>query len=251
MSYTVYPWYNDTESPHHYHSRDKNKTLEWSGTDNLETYNQNIKDPKKYAILKNNNWLDPIEYKFNNHGFRADAFDDRPAGLALGCSFTNGTGLRIEQVWPSILSKLLNIHVWNLGIGGASFDTVFRILEYYLPKLNPKFVCVLMPPVNRFEYCNRDDSYYIIQANSSEAHSQFAKEWLTQEVNGISNRRKNMLAVQQLCSINNIPVFFDDSEIPYGKCDMDYAKDFMHYGVDTHYNLAHHFKEQISKHHGI
>lgn len=244
MNYNIYPWYDNTsDAPRHYHTRDSNQTLFWSGTDQQDLFNKNLQDQEKRKYLENNNWLDSITYSFNKHGFRAEVFDDRPAGLALGCSFTEGVGLKIHQVWPSVLSNMLNMHVWNLGIGGAAFDTVFRILDYYLPKFNPKFICILMPPPNRMEYCDIHNNYCIIQAHSNINHAQFAKEWFTQEINSIQNRKKNILACQQLCDQAGIPLFTHDSIYEYPLDIRDRARDLMHYGPKVQNLIAHKFAE--------
>lgn len=252
MSYNIYSWYIESfDTPKHYHTKNKNQTLEWSGSDHAKSYKKNLQDPEKYEQLVKYNWLEPIEYRYNSHGFRAEAFDDRPAGIALGCSFTEGTGLHINQTWPSVLSAISNTYIWNLGVGGAAFDTVFRLLDYYLLKFNPQFVCILMPPVDRIEYCDILSDYHVIQAYSTTTHTSFAKEWLTQEINGIQNRRKNILAVKQLCYDANIPVFFEDSMEQFTRPNIDFARDLLHYGPNSQQYIATQFYNQLNTYYGI
>lgn len=252
MPYNIYPWYLDnTNAPQHYRTTKKNQSIAWSGTDTAELYQKNLCDPLQRELLEQYNWLDPIEYKYNNHGFRADAFDDRPAGLALGCSFTEGIGLPIDLTWVSMLSKMSNAYIWNLGVGGSAFDTVFRLLDYYLLKFNPKFVCILVPPMNRLEYCGIHNNYPIITANVLNNHTSFAKEWLSQEQNGIQNRRKNMLAIKQICHEATIPVYFVDSVLGFEIENRDYARDLLHYGVESQKYITNEFYNQMKEHHGI
>jgi hypothetical protein len=247
MSYNTYPWYHQQPELTHYHSNHRNQTIQWSGSDQPDLYEKNLKDPVKRAMLERFNWLDPIEYKFNNHGFRAEAFDDRPAGLALGCSFTEGIGLHLEQTWPSILSNQLDTHLWNLGSAGAALDTVFRFLDHYLTKFKPKFVCVLTPPYDRMEYCTINDRYQIILTmdHHSGPHTSFAKEWLTQSRNGMENQRKNTLAIRQLCADADIPVYIQDSMIGYEIGPTEYSRDLLHYGADVQRLIAENFYKQI------
>ena len=79
---------------------------------------------------------------------RDEEFDDRPAGIALGCSYTEGVGVPEHTTWGNGLGRMLGMHMWNLGVGGGSLDTVFRVLEYWLPKLTPKFVAICIPSVS-------------------------------------------------------------------------------------------------------
>jgi hypothetical protein len=252
MNYNIYSWYNNLiDVPNHHGTKNRNQILLWAGTDQQDLFNKNLHDIEKRKYLEKNNWLEPITYSYNNHGFRAEAFDNRPTGLALGCSFTEGVGLRIEQTWPHLLSKKLNINIWNLGIGGSAFDTVFRVLDYYLLKFNPKFVCILMPPINRFEYCKMYQQYQVVRATSKIEHSTFSKEWLTQEINGIINRRKNTLSVRQLCYEAKIPLFIEDSIIGFECEHRDFARDLQHYGINSQNYITGKFYQHISKHYDI
>jgi hypothetical protein len=238
----IYSWYD--VAPHHHNYKHRNKILSWSGTDSEEAFIKHCNTPDDFEKLKQLNWLEPgvITYEYNNHGFRTEPFDNRPAGLALGCSFTEGVGVKLEQTWPAVLSKLCNFHIWNLGVGGVSLDTVFRLLDNYLPLLNAKFVCILPPPASRFEYCDNDGLFIQVTPNSHHHHD-FDKVWLTQPHNAIINVRKNLLAIQQVCMVANIPLFFVN--IPPGKyCDR-LARDLRHPGPDAQYILAENFYNQI------
>src|SRR3712207_3164408 len=54
---------------------------------------------------------DDIEYRLNEHGYRADRLDPDSPNLKimfLGCSFTFGTGLPLEQVWTKIITERIS-----------------------------------------------------------------------------------------------------------------------------------------------
>jgi hypothetical protein len=222
--------------PYQFNYNHKGLTLHWNGTDQPELYEKHMQNPSTRNLLKQLGWIDSIiEYSYNSHGFRCDEFDDRPAGLALGCSFTEGTGLHLQQTWPALLSTMSNTHIWNLGSGGSSIDTVFRTLDHYINRLNVKFVCILIPPEPRFEYCDIQNGFPIIQSGNLGQHTSFAKEWLTQPFNGIYNTRKTMLAIYYLCETLGIPVFSEPStdavigNTKFGQT--DFARDLMHRGI--------------------
>ena len=119
-----------------------NKSLRWSGADSEQRFDQHQRDPVKSKILQELGWTkESITYNYNSAGFRDRQFDSTVSGIAIGCSITEGTGVREEQTWPSVLEKSTNYKVWNLGVAGCSLDCCFRLLDYWIRHLNAKFVC--------------------------------------------------------------------------------------------------------------
>lgn len=219
--------------PTHINSSKQNQTLYWSGSDCQTLWEKNMNIPKFYDYLKRMKWDNDqaIEYKFNSHGFREDNFDQRDNHLAIGCSFTEGVGLRKDQIWPSKLTNLIGNHVWNLGIGGASADTCFRILNYYIKMLKPKSVFLLIPPLMRLELhsSNGVDCYLPTSTNVPF----FIKQWMYCEDNGNINRYKNILAMKQLCADQNIKLYTQGCERIRRPSKIDLARDLIHYGEET------------------
>ena len=225
--------------PFQYNYDYRNTSLHWHGSDSRQRFEDNLNDPVRAKTLKEQGWIDAdILYTYNSQGFRCGEFDDRSSALALGCSFTEGTGLYEYQAWPNVLSQMLNMHIWNLGTGGGSIDTVFRILDHYIRRLNVHTVFVFMPPEGRFEYQDIDGGFPIIQTFTHGLHESFAKEWLTQTNNGIYNTRKTMLAIKQLCHNFDVPLFafpsstsihYED-QIKNAYIEFDMARDLMHRG---------------------
>jgi len=240
-----------TEPPYHYHWKYKNSIQYWSGTDQRDLFDKNLKDVRTAQQLRYLGWdTAEITYCYNSHGFRSSEFNQQHCGIALGCSFTEGTGLPIEHTWPYLLSNLCSTQVWNLGSGGASIDTVFRIFEYYVQMLSPKFVCVLMPPPMRFEFNDSNNGYPIIQAHSLGIHHSFAKDWLSQEHNGEINRKKSMLAIAKICHLLDIPLVFTDSQknlgtASFSKSRLDLARDLQHSGVGYQKYQANYMFDQL------
>jgi len=222
------------------------KTLKWAGSDSHALFEQNIKNPETYKKLKLYGWLDPdcISYKYNKYGFRCDEFDDRAAGIALGCSHTEGTGLPEQSSWPSVLSKLLGIHVWNLGVGAVSLDTVFRLLDYWLPKLSPKFVTICIPSTSRVEvFQNKTPINLGPWPIDSQTHEYYYKVWNDSDINRILLRKKNLLAIQQLCNTANTKLIMLDSYLIANNGSGMTARDLKHFGVQNH----EYFAQQIYK----
>jgi hypothetical protein len=93
------------------------------------------------------------------------------------------------------------------------------------------------------EYCDVRGHHCIIQAHSITPQTQFAKEWLTQEINGIQNQKKNILASKQLCQEAGVPLLMYDSISVYELDDRDYARDLQHHGPVVQNRIAHKFVE--------
>lgn len=238
------------QPPIQFNFQNRGKTLLWNGTDTESLFKKNMADTTGSNLIKKLGWdRTEISYKYNSHGFRCDEFDGRPCALALGCSFTEGTGLPIEMTWPSLLSKMIDLHVWNLGSGGASIDTAFRTLEFYIDKLRPRAVFLLIPPKNRFEYCDIDNGYPVAHpSHPSQKHQSFIKEWMTQTRNGEYNTRKTLLAMQKLCDNHAVPMLYVDHEVTEHATRLttpDLARDLMHRGSLYQMNKADTFFKQF------
>jgi hypothetical protein len=230
--------------PKHAHSCDAGKTLNWVPCDDERSFLNNMQDPQKEKYIKSMGWETAgcFTYKMNSQGFRTDELEYNPESfIALGCSFTAGIGLPIETVWPSLLSQKMNRQVFNLGVGGASADTVFRIADYWIPLIQPKFVALLVPPIDRFEVMEYNNGNGNIIHPCDTHKDQFIKQWYASEENSKNNARKNILAIQHICYNLNIPIFVVDSKRLHSR---DHARDFMHQGPQGHTELIKLFLEQ-------
>jgi len=209
-------------------------TVKWSGMDSSDRFEQHLKNPVHKQLLGDLGFLNPdcISYCYNSFGFRAEEFDKRPSGIALGCSFTEGVGLPLEATWPMQLSKMLDQHIWNLGVGGGALDTCYNLLEHYINALNPKFVVVCTPPIDRFEFFENKNPIRVLGSyNIPRLYESFFKEWFATEKNSETNHRKNILAMQQLCSQRSIPFYHLSAHNDF---DLDgKARDLAHPGVNA------------------
>lgn len=223
-------------TPSHINYIHRNQTLYWSGSDQRRLWEQHMKDPKNCEYLTNAGWDDEyaIEYKFNSSGFRDEEFDQRPNCLAIGCSFTEGVGLNKDQTWPTKLTNLIGMHVWNLGVGGAATDTCFRMTDHYIKILNPKTVFLLVPPPARVElHTDNGVRSYLVTDTDIPAG---IKEWFLYEGNSTINRYKNILAIRQICADANVNLIIEDC--CHTEYDGDLARDLMHYGEKTQDSIA-------------
>lgn len=231
--------------PCHFNQKFAGKTSEWSGTDNQQAFESKLKDSKQLEKLTRLGWLEnKIIYAYNSEGFRDVEFDQRRSILALGCSHTEGVGLLVEQTWPRQLENAIDNKVWNLGVGGAALDTCFRLLDYWLEHLNVVAVCCAVPAISRFEVNEQNNWSNILPTLTGYQTwiSNWNKNYVAYEKNGEMNRYKNLLAMSHICSLRQIPFYYDLLEDFY---DAGNARDLAHCGPEPNSKLATKFAQLV------
>lgn len=247
---------NKLKLPPHFGKVFAGQTLEWLPTDTKENYEKLIQDPAHCKYFAEMGWDQPsaITYKLNSHGFRCDEFASGPYVVALGCSFTIGLGLPLQDTWAYLVGKALGLKVANLAWGGYSADTCYRLAEYWVPELRPDYVCMLAPPSGRLELLLENTSKFEVFLAQSEskwysANDLYIKHWFLNEKNAEINQRKNMLAVRQLCKDLSIPCIVIDAEtyMCRSREEIGYARDYMHAGPIAHKIVADKFVYEYTK----
>ena len=233
--------------PRHDNWAHRDKISFWSGSDQEIKFKLNLANPATEALLREYNWTEPgcITYQFNSHGFRDQQFDNRDCGLAFGCSFTQGVGVAEQDTWPRLLSNLLGIHVWNLGIGGCALDTIYRISEYYINLLRPRFIVLLEPAPWRVEYATSEVDFEILLPNTLQADGagNFIKNWFANDVNSTLSRQKNIQALKYICHSASVPLYILETQ----KLGNDYqARDSLHPGRQYHIKISDLFNSIVS-----
>lgn len=245
-------------------SDDANKELNWYSSDTEQRYRDNLK--KNHQLLLNNNWTDnSFTYKFNSSGFRCEEFTDTDSILFLGCSFTQGIGLPVESIFPTIVAKNLNLKCYNLAVHGTSADTAFRLASIYLEKLKPKICVPVLIFEHRLELLQPDTAFYFtgqwsmvgsdkLDVNYRKYYIEFYEKWIIQPENAELNYLKNILAINQLCNQLNIK-FYDCRDVyvndelvsikDYYQQEPTLARDLIHPGVGMHDKIAHTILSQL------
>ena len=233
--------------PYHWNQTEASTTKFWYGSDSESEYKKNCSDPERLHKLQKYGWYEcnDLTYRYNSQGFRDDEFDQRPAALALGCSFTQGTGLKVDQCWPRQLENLLQKKVWNLGIAGTSLDTCYRLLEYWINHLNVDSVFCAVPPIDRFEvFIDQWESFS--SNNLLDQRPEWLithyKNYLSHSENSELNRHKNIHAMRDICSQHKVSFYVN--YLNNFHCDTD-ARDLMHFGPGFHAAIAQDFFKQV------
>lgn len=240
----------DHTIPGHWDQKHASATKLWHGSDSESEYNKNCADPHRRRLLQRNGWYEchDLVYSFNSQGFRDDEFDQQPAALALGCSFTQGIGLKVDQCWPRQLENLLQKKVWNLGVHGTGLDTCYRLLEYWINHLNVDSVFCAVPPMSRYEVFSNNEwlSFFPNQINPIPNWlNGYHKNYLMFDENSQLNRSKNIRAMRDICIQHNVSFYFDylDNYLTFESSAT--ARDLLHKGPLHQAKLAEDFFTQV------
>ena len=218
-----------------------NKTIYWSGSDTYEAWRKHMQDPEIMQYLVKQGWdsATAISYKYNSFGFRCPEFTDQPVYIALGCSHTEGVGLPDNQTWPYFLEQLLQHPVLNLGVGGSSLDTCFRLLDYYIDQINILGVFILEPSPERFEFFMSGFPQTFMPGTLN--HPSIYKLWAVEEGNAYYTLTKNRNAIKNLCDTVQTKVYSLETSLFASYRDdkpVEKARDLLHFGVNHQQYIA-------------
>lgn len=129
---------------HHLHRRNAGKEFQWFSTDNPDRYNRE----SGYSESD-------ISYKFNSHGYRCDELQ-KSSMLFLGCSYTFGVGLPLQDVWAAKLAAHFNTPYCNVAFHGGSATYNLRALQKVWDLVKPDKVIALLPYSHRLEFFSDD-----------------------------------------------------------------------------------------------
>jgi hypothetical protein len=231
------------------------KTVYWDGTDSKKWYKENLKHNTQKYLLEKYNFIDKkIEYKFNKQGFRCDEFAKEDSIIFLGCSNTFGTGLNLQDTFSQKVADKYKLKNYNLGIAGGSNDSCFRVGYNWIPLLKPKFVVYGQPQQHRLSILSDNKIEINFQSNSRISYQRrnlihWYNMFIMNDTNVLLQFEKNTMAIKQLCQTHNIPLICleVDNYLPGDNEDRDYARDLLHYGVETNNKIAEIISKQIDR----
>ena len=214
----------------------KNETLLWSPTDTEERFINNVKNKTNIETtdfyLKN-----PIEYQFNNCGFRTpDDYNSTDEGnVFLGCSYTVGIGHHLENTWSHKVNEHIGGKFWNMSIAGSGVMAHFRLLLAYHKELKIKNVFHYALKFPRFEFYKENipfqydhnyheymDFFLDVMAGDNTINLTFAS---------------HLLAIQNLCKIIGCNYYYIQ-ECPPEKLKGIKARDLIHPPISWQETIA-------------
>lgn len=192
----------------------------------------------------------PVKYTLNSLGYRTREFDDidwKESIVMFGCSSVFGIGVTDEHTIPYFLEKLSGKPVINMGIGGSSIQTslhnsiILNDSEYSTPKavVNmwtelDRYQCYMNNGVSHIGTWNKSDDKFETIDNTIPFNLMNIKMIRNLWKNKTIYYECNWVGGQQQL-INKL-----DKEIycEFFECDGDLARDLMHQGPDTNFEIA-------------
>lgn len=107
--------------------------------------------PGGHASWRIQPWHQPIEYRLDDHGFRAGRISSPASApcrvLGLGDSHTFGYGVGAEVAWPAVLERMLvGVRVANAGLCGSGIGATRVWLSDALDAARPQVVVLAVTP---------------------------------------------------------------------------------------------------------
>ena len=221
----------------------KKTLIKWAGTDTIDKFKQNPESSKWQNI--------DITYNYSCEGFRTYDFDSlkgKEIDIALGCSHTMGIGNPVEWIWPSLVEKARPYPMLNLGLGAGTSDTVARILTNITGLFQINTVFIFWPNLRRFETFKDSDPDFVIPESCKLEHT-----WNMDHNISLQRFHKNKLIVELLHNRveSIVGSVYENINCGVKKCltshkILDYARDGMHFGPETHKLIAKLFLEELT-----
>ena len=187
------------------------------------------------------------EYKYNEFGFRADSiYKEGFKIMSIGCSNTEGVGVKMEETWPAQLANLFTNGVnINLSVGGRSNDFISRALLTYYDYFKPDLVLIMYTETHRRDFFTPKGGvepfhhspwgYFSETEEGKEEHR--ALLTLLNKENNFQNWYKNHLLIKYFLESKNTKWLWDgwfatDKITDTNRFNGDFYP-FLDYGVDN------------------
>jgi hypothetical protein len=126
-------------------------------------------NPEQWTELFKANHSETFSSEINDLGFRSDEFKKNHKGshiLFLGCSYTWGTGLYLEEVWSKMLYEKIKKEqptsgFFNLAIPGDSlYSSITNAFKYFKNFGNPDVLFFNIQDIKRFYAYNKENNVF-------------------------------------------------------------------------------------------
>jgi len=219
--------------------------LSYIDHDNEELFLKNLKD-------KPNDWYyrdKEITYSYNNLGHRSKNIEDVDLDnyiLFTGCSHTEGVGLELDKTYSNIVATELKCDYYNLALGGSGIDTVMHNLNVWLHtiKKQPKHIIFQWPDPSRF-LAYENDAFHI--------HGLWEKDpnilnfILAGDANYYFTARYQLakILIESMNNVTLVNLATNNNEVHFKR--YDFARDGLHFGIESNRILADILLEKIQQ----
>lgn len=211
-------------------------------------------DIAKHSGLPKDHFLSgrwhPDEHNEYDYRTSLEMKENRDSIVCLGCSFTYGQSVTIENTWPYILGQKLNRPSYNLGRPGGSMDSSYRILNAWLPVLKSKDVFILNCFRRREFYLDTLKKFMPIGPGFpgflANTENSLRPVLLTSDIQYNLDKQKTMRAIKNLCNEFDSKLHFIDYEDCLNTTSfVDFGDDGQHPGPKQQLIYAENFYDKI------
>lgn len=119
------------------------------GQDTKQVFVANLKSQSADWVYRTKR----VFYQRNSFGHRSKEITELEKDfiLFLGCSITVGSAVQLEETFPYLVSKQLNIDYYNLAVEGSGYDLIsFNLGSWFeYIKLKPQAIIIKWPQIAR------------------------------------------------------------------------------------------------------
>lgn len=228
-----------------------NTVSKWHAPDTADLFSKHLSNTDSAAQLQSLGWTaHNVEYRFNNFGFRTDddfdIVDPKPGIMIVGCSFAEGEGINLEDMWGYKVCKKFNCVFYNMSQGGSSAETQYRMIKAWAPIIKP--IAILSQDFHPYRYelwpnnkCIHVNPWTDIDAYKID--STFYNDVLMNDYQNDLMLSRTYDAIKHVVNELNIP-FYEVSQCDLEKYQIpetDYARDLSHPGKLYNTSVANHF----------
>jgi hypothetical protein len=194
-----------------------------------------------------------ITYKYNNEGFRCDDFTREKSGLHIlfgGCSETEGSSNRLEDVWANVLYNKIKEQnevsgYYNVGKAGLTVSgVVMNIFQYAYDYGCPDYIFLQLPDQTRYITWSESKGWYPkYQVKDADIHNNINNEHFFKNHESPEIIKVNILFDYLLlrnlihfCKINNIKLIWSTWHDPTARAISDSVINFGGYVNTSNFN---------------
>ena len=194
-----------------------------------------------------------ITYKYNNEGFRCDDFTKEKSGLHIlfgGCSETEGSSNKLEDVWANVLFNKIKegnkvSGYYNVGKAGLTVSgVVMNIFQYAYDYGCPDYIFLQLPDQTRYITWSESLGWYPkYQVKDTDVYNDIDNEHFFKNHEAPEVIKVNILFnylllrnLMQFCKINNITLIWSTWHAPTARAILDSGSNLDGYVNTSNFN---------------
>jgi hypothetical protein len=191
-----------------------------------------------------------IDYSLNSLGYRDKEWSDWDLDNSVWCignSDTFGTGIQQSETWVKQLESVAPYKTVNLGINGASWDTISRVISSGLRDRLPQAIIIQATTPDRREYISNDLQQIVLPSLPEDMFSDQMFWKYVDDENSRYNIEKNLALIDCACRAAKIKYFIFSINNRWDLVKQDPAADHQHLGAATHLEIARQLLKEVSR----